>query len=196
MNSNDLDKQIKFLLEIDKSKEIIRQTYIADASRKENDAEHSWHLAIMAFLLADYANEKIDVLHVVEMVLIHDLIEIDAGDTYAYDTAGNKTKVEREKKAAERIFNILPARQAQMIRELWDEFEEQITPESKFANTLDHIQPILLNNASGGKSWREHGVQKNQIVNRNENTSQGSAELWDYCKKLIDENVNKGNVKE
>lgn len=196
MNSNDLDKQIKFLMEIDKSKEIIRQTYIADASRKENDAEHSWHLAIMAFLLADYANEKIDVLHVVEMVLIHDLIEIDAGDTYAYDTAGNKTKVEREKKAAERIFNILPARQAQMIRELWDEFEEQNTPESKFANTLDHIQPILLNNASGGKSWREHGVQKNQIVNRNENTPHGSAELWDYCKKIIDENVNKGNVKE
>lgn len=195
MQKNDLEKKLEFILEIDKSKEIIRQTYLADASRREGDAEHAWHLAIMAFLLADYANEEVDVLKVMKMVLIHDLIEIDAGDTYAYDEEANKSKEEREKKAADRIFNILPGECAKEMRALWDEFEEQYTPESKFAHTLDNVQPLLLNDASGGRSWREHGVCKSQVLKRNERTPEGSVELWKHCQKIIEKHVEEGNLK-
>ena len=189
-----LQHQIDFILEIDRSKEVIRQTYLADGSRKEDDAEHAWHLAIMAALLAEYANEPVDAAHVMKMVLIHDLIEIDAGDTYAYDTAGNATKRERELKAAERIFPLLPPDQAAEYRALWDEFEERLTPEAKFANTLDKIQPVLLNNASGGISWREHGVQEEMIRGRNAATHEGSEILWEYISGLIAENIEKGNI--
>ncbi|MCD7708984.1 MAG: HD domain-containing protein, partial [Clostridiales bacterium] len=140
--ATDLQKRIAFIMELDKSKEVFRQSYLANGSRKENDAEHSWHLALMAVLLADYANEPIDVAHTVEMVLLHDVIEIDAGDTYAYDAAGNATKREREVKAADRIYGMLPDMQRDELRALWDEFEEMETPESKFANMLDRLQPI------------------------------------------------------
>lgn len=190
-----LDKQMQFILEIDKIKKITRQTYLADASRKENDAEHSWHLAMMCLLLSEHSNEDIDVLHTMSMVLIHDIIEIDAGDTYAYDDAGNATKRERECRAADRLFNILPDDQAKMLRDLWEEFEACETPESHFANSLDHIQPVMLNDASGGKAWSEHGVCLSKILKRNKNTSLGSDNLWNYALyRNIKPNVLKGNV--
>ncbi|MBE5936590.1 MAG: HD domain-containing protein [Lachnospiraceae bacterium] len=175
-----LERQMEFILEIDKLKKITRQTYISDGSRKENDTEHSWHLAMMCLLLSEYANEDIDVMKVMSMVLIHDIIEIDAGDTYAYDNKGNSTKIEREIKAAERIFNILPKDQAVKLRSIWDEFEANITPEARFARTLDNIQPVMLNNATEGISWKEHNVMLSQILNRNKNTHKGSEELWNF----------------
>lgn len=190
----DFEKQMAFIMELDKIKQIGRQTYLADGSRKENDAEHSWHLALMAFVLADYANEKVDVLKTMKMVLLHDVIEIDAGDTYAYDTEGNKTKRERELKAADRIFGLLPDGQAAEYRSLWDEFEEMETAEAKFANMLDKVQPLLLNDASGGSSWVEHGVKKSQVMARNERTHEGSETLWEYAKGLIEKNVADGKL--
>ena len=190
-----LKQQMEFILEVDKIKNIGRQTYISSGARKENDAEHSWHLALMCALLSEHAKAKIDVLKTMTMVLIHDIVEIDAGDTYAYDQNGNKTKREREVKAAERIFNLLPEDQAANIRGLWDEFEEGKTPEAKFALTLDKVQPAMLNDASGGKSWREHGVSIGQTMKRNETTPEGSAEIWQYTKELIEKNVEKGNIK-
>lgn len=190
MDRTRMDKQYDFLREIDKEKSIFRQTYLADGSRKENDAEHSWHLAMMAMLMCEHANEQVDRLHVMEMVLIHDLIEIDAGDTYAYDTAGNKTKRERELKAADRLFNILPKDQADRLRGLWDEFEENITPEARFANSLDKMQPLMLNDASGGKSWTEHDVHNSQVYKRNERTHEGSEAMWKYS----DEHFIKPNI--
>lgn len=176
-----LEQQMNFILEIDKLKYIQRQTYLHDGTRKENDAEHSYHLALMAVVLSEYANADIDVLKVMTMVLIHDLIEIDAGDTYAYDTEGNKTKRERELKAAERIFPLLPPDQAEYFRALWEEFEEAKTPEALFALTLDKVQPTMLNDAAGGKAWSEHGVKLSQILKRNEKTEAGSKELWSHA---------------
>lgn len=186
---------MEFVLEVDKLKKITRQTYLSDGSRKENDTEHSWHLALMCALLSEHANEKIDVVKTMLMVLIHDIVEIDAGDTYAYDAQGNTTKREREVKAADRIFNILPEDQAVYLRDLWEEFEEAQTPEAKFALTLDKVQPVMLNAASGGRSWREHEVELPQIMKRNEKTPEGSRALWEYIEKLILENVEKGNIK-
>nr|WP_295285650.1 HD domain-containing protein [uncultured Blautia sp.] len=189
-----LQKQMKFILEVDKVKEIFRQTYLSDGSRKENDAEHSWHLALMAVLLKEYANEDVDLLKVIPMVLIHDLVEIDAGDTYAYDQAGLATQRERETKAADRIFGLLPSDQAEVFRTLWEEFEAYETAEAKFAHALDNCQPLFLNDASGGKSWKEHGVHKSQIYKRNEHTAEGSVEIWEYMKTLVDKHIQLGNV--
>lgn len=189
-----LQKQMKFILEVDKVKEIFRQTYLSDGSRKENDAEHSWHLALMAVLLKEYANEDVDLLKVIPMVLIHDLVEIDAGDTYAYDQAGLATQRERETKAADRIFGLLPSDQAEVFRALWEEFEAYETAEAKFAHALDNCQPLFLNDASGGKSWKEHGVHKSQIYKRNEHTAEGSVEIWEYMKTLVDKHIQLGNV--
>ena len=192
-----LKKQMKFIEEIDKEKLIGRQTYLSDASRKENDAEHAWHMAIMAVLLSEYANEKIDVLKTVTMLLIHDIVEIDAGDTYAYDEEAKKTQRQRELAAADRIFGLLPADQADYMRNLWNEFEERKTPEAKFARTLDNIQPTMLNNASKGKSWKENGVYLSQILKRNECTKDGSRELWDYSfNNFIKPNVESGKIRE
>ena len=192
----DFEKKMAFLMELDKVKQIGRQTYLADGSRKENDAEHSWHMALMVFLLADYANEEIDVLKTMKMILLHDVIEIDAGDTYAYDAAGNETKRERELAAADRIFGLLPEGQGSECRGLWDEFEAMETPEAKFANMLDKIQPLLLNDASDGRSWREHGVKKSQVLARNARVHEGSEELWRYARGLIERNVAKGNLRD
>ena len=189
-----LQKQMKFILEVDKVKEIFRQTYLSDGSRKENDAEHSWHLALMAVLLKEYANEEVDLLKVIPMVLIHDLVEIDAGDTYAYDQAGLATQRERETKAADRIFGLLPSDQAEVFRALWEEFEAYETADAKFAHALDNCQPLFLNDASGGKSWKEHGVHKSQIYKRNEYTAEGSVEIWEYMKTLVDKHIQLGNV--
>lgn len=196
MENKRLDQQFGFIREIDKAKLIGRQTYLSDASRKENDAEHSWHLAIMAILLSEYANEKIDLLKTVTMLLMHDLVEIDAGDTYAYDEAGKKTQRQREVRAAERIYGMLPQDQKEKMRGLWEEFEEGKTPEAKFARSMDYIQPVMLNDASGGRSWAEHGVGLAQILARNAHTAEGSKELWDYAKEMwIDKNVANGNIR-
>lgn len=185
-----LQQQMEFMAEVDKLKKIGRQSYLTDSSRKENDAEHSWHLAMMAVFLSEYAKEDVDVLHVISMVLIHDLVEIDAGDTYAYDTEGNKSKRAREEKAADRIFNILPDDQAQKVRDLWEEFEANETPEANFANALDRVQPIMLNHKSDGKAWAEHGVALSQILSRNVNVEKGAPKLWEYAM----ENYIKPNV--
>lgn len=189
-----LKEQIDFILEIDKMKEILRQNYLADGSARENDADHSWHLAMMALILSEYSNEKVDVTRVVPMVLTHDLVEIDAGDTYAYDEAGALTKEKREKAAADRIFGILPKEQGTWMRGLWDEFEACNTPESKFAHVLDNSLPLFLNHAAGGISWKEHKVKRSQIYKRNRITGDGSAKIWEYMQELIQENINKGNI--
>lgn len=189
-----LQKQMEFILEVDKVKQIVRQTYLTDGSRKENDAEHSWHLALMAVLLKEYANEEVDLAKVIPMVLIHDLVEIDAGDTYAYDQAGLKTQRERETKAADRIFGMLPEDQGMKFRDLWEEFEAYETAEAKFAHVLDNCQPLILNDASGGKSWQEHTIHKSQIYKRNEHTGEGSREIWEYMKQLIEKHIQLGHV--
>lgn len=191
-----LKKQMDFLLEVDKLKFIYRQTYLSNGERKENDAEHSWHLALMAVLLQEYSNEPVDVVKVMTMVLIHDLVEIDAGDTYAYDTAGNQTKREREVKAAQRIFGILPKDQEEDFRALWEEFEAYETPEAKFAHVCDNMQPFMLNHATGGRSWQEHGVKKSQVLNRNRYLEDGSKTMKQYFDEIIEEHVKEGNLKD
>ncbi len=194
-NKSRLRKQFDFIEEIDKEKLIGRQTYISDGIRKENDAEHAWHMAIMTVLLSEYANETIDVLKTMTMLLIHDIVEIDAGDTYAYDEEGKKTQRKREEAAAERIFGLLPDDQKEKFMSIWEEFEEGVTPEAKFAHTMDHIQPLMLNAKTDGKSWVEHGVALSSILRRNENTKEGSKELWEYAKNnFIRPNVEKGRI--
>jgi putative hydrolase of HD superfamily len=189
-----LEKQREFILEVDKMKQIYRQTHIRGGSRQENDAEHSWHLALMAFLLSEHANEEVDVLHVMKMVLIHDLVEIDAGDTYAYDAVGNTTKRAREEKAADRIFSILPKDQDEEIRRLWEEFEAYETPEARFAHVLDNFQPLSLNNENGGGDWKCRQIKKSQVLKRNEKTPEGSREIWECMENIIEDNVHKGNI--
>ena len=191
-----LEKQIRFIMEADKVKNIFRQTYLADGKRKENDAEHSWHLALMAVLLQEHMKEKADLAKVMTMVLIHDLVEIDAGDTYAYDEKGAQTKREREVKAAERIFGLLPGDQGAYFRELWEEFEAYQTPEAKFAHLLDNFQPLLLNDASGGKSWKEHGVHRAQPMKRNERIPETSETVWEKMLEIFDKHVECGNLLE
>ena len=191
-----LEKQMAFIEEVDKIKLIGRQNYLADGSRKENDAEHSWHLALMTMLLSEYSNEEIDVLKTMGMVLIHDIVEIDAGDTYAYDYEAQKTQKERELAAAERIFNILPEDQAKKLRALWDEFEAGETAEARFAAAVDRVQPAMLNSASGGISWKEHDVTLSKALERNGKAALGSEVLWEYEKEhFIMANVDKGLLK-
>ena len=191
-----LERQIEFILEIDKLKQVFRQTYLLDRSRKENDAEHSWHLAMLAILFAEYATEPdIDVQRVVKMVLIHDLVEIDAGDTFRYDEEGAKTKQKRELAAADRIFNILPPDQAAEIRALWDEFEAMDTPESRYAAAIDRLQPLLHNLSTEGITWREQGVTADMVLDKNSLVAAGTPQLWEYVKTLIHEAVEKGHLK-
>ena len=191
-----LEQQVRFLVEIAKVKNIFRQTYLADSSRKENDAEHSWHLAIAAFLLKEHMKEEVDLLKVIIMVLIHDLVEIDAGDTYAYDDTGAATKREREEKGADRIFGMLPEDQGRYFRELWEEFEAYESADAKFAHLLDNFQPLLLNDASGGRSWEEHGVRKSQIYKRNVKIEETSEDVWNYMKSLVEKHIELGHVKD
>ena len=191
---NRLEKQLQFILEIDKVKKIIRQTPLSDASRKENDAEHSWHIALMAYLLQEYVEEPVEVSKVMLMVLIHDLVEIDAGDTYAYDEEGAKTKDERERKAAEHIFGMLPEDQGMYLKALWEEFEAYETAEAKYAHLLDNFQPLLLNDAAGGISWTEHQVKKSQIYKRNEKVEETSATIWKCMQDKIDKHIQAGHV--
>ena len=190
----ELEKQIAFIMECDKAKQIVRQNFLADGVRRENDAEHAFHLALMAPILASYAPSGTDTFKVVKMVLIHDLVEIDAGDTYAYDPAARLDKAEREKRAARRIFGLLPKHQADSLKELWEEFEERKTPEARFARVLDNLQPILLQDASGGKSWRAHGVKKSWVLERNRDTESFMPEIWHLIEEILERNVAKGNL--
>lgn len=191
-----LKQQLDFALEIDKEKNIFRQTHLSGHGRNENDAEHAWHMAIMAYLLQEYANEPVDIGRVMLMCLIHDIVEIDAGDTYAYDTEGLKTQKAREDAAKERIFSLLPEDQKQKLTQLFDEFEEFQTPESKFAHAMDNLQPLLLNNSNGGGDWREHDVSAKQVYGRQQKTRQGSEKLYQVTDQILKEHIRKGNLKE
>ncbi len=195
MEEERLKKQLDFILEADAEKRITRQTYNADGVTKENDAEHAWHLALMTILLAEYANEPIDVLKTVKMLLLHDVVEIYAGDTYAYDEEAKKTQAAREEAAAERIYGLLPDDQGEELSALFREFNERQTPESKFAHVMDNLQPMMLNDATGGKAWVEHDVHIDQILARNEVTHEGSEELWEYAKEhWLDKGVANGTI--
>lgn len=191
-----LKQQLDFILEIDKEKNILRQTHLSGHGRRENDAEHAWHMAIMAYLLKDYANEPVDIAKVMIMCLIHDIVEIDAGDTYAYDTERLKTQKAREDAAKERIFSLLPEDQKKELTALFDEFENYQTPESKFAHSLDNLQPLLLNNSNGGGDWREHQVTSEQVYGRQLKTQLGSETLYKVTDQILKENIEKGNIKE
>ncbi len=191
-----LKKQLDFILQADAEKEIERRTLLSSGKRFENDAEHAWHMALMAILLSEYANEEIDLLKTVTMILIHDIVEIDAGDTYCYDYESGKTQREREIKAADRIYSLLPKDQGKKLRALWEEFEKNETPEANFAHAMDCLQPTMLNNASGGVMWKKNGIRLTQVLKRNEYTPKGSQALWDYqLNQLIMKNVEKGNLK-
>lgn len=190
-----LKKQINFMLELDKMKNIYRQTYVLHEDRKENDAEHSWHLAILAFLLSEYASVPIDVTRVMKMVLVHDVVEIDAGDTYCYDEDENKTKAEREEKSAQRVFGLLPDDQKEEFYSLWREFEDNQTNDSKFAAVLDKIQPVILNYTKNGTSWKEHGVYKEQVEKRCLSSADASDKLAELIQSIIDDAASKGFLK-
>lgn len=196
MDKERFRKQLDFILEADKEKDIFRQTHLSGHGRQENDAEHAWHMAIMIYLLKEYANEEIDVAKAMMMALIHDIVEIDAGDTYAYDTAGLETQKERETQAAERIFGLLPEDQKVELKGLFEEFEAYETPESKFAHTMDNFQPLLLNHSNDGGDWKAHDVCKTQIMNRHKKTRLGSEIIGEYAEQMIKENVEKGNIRD
>lgn len=194
MNRERFEKQLAFILEADKEKNILRQTHLSGYGRRENDAEHSWHMAMMIYLLKEYSNEEFDVAKAMMMALIHDVVEIDAGDTYAYDTGALETQKEREEKAADRIFGMLPEDQRDELRALFEEFEAGESPEARFAKTMDNFQPLLLNNFNGGADWREHQVTKSKVVGRQRTSSLGSEKIWKYTEELINVNVEKGNI--
>ncbi len=191
-----LRKQLEFILEIDKEKNILRQTHLSGNGRRENDAEHAWHMAIMAYLLKDYSNEPVDITKVMIMCLIHDIVEIDAGDTYAYDEERLKTQKAREDAAKERIFSLLPEEQKKELIELFDEFEDFQTAESKFAHAMDNLQPLLLNNSNDGGDWRAHEVIASQVYGRQSKTARGSEKLYEITDQIIRDNIRKGNIKE
>ena len=190
-----LKKQLDFALEIDKEKNILRQTHLSGHGRNENDAEHAWHMAIMAYLLREYSNEPVDITRVMLMCLIHDVVEIDAGDTYAYDEEGKKTHKAREEAAKERIYSLLPEDQKEELAAIFDEFEESKTPESKFAHAMDNLQPLMLNNSNDGGDWREHGVSAKQVYGRQSRTKEGSEKLYEVTDQIIKKHREKGNLK-
>ena len=191
-----LEKQLAFSLEIDKEKNIFRQTHLSGHGRNENDAEHAWHMAIMAYILREYANETVDIAKVLLMCLIHDIVEIDAGDTYAYDEEAKKTQKAREDAAKERIFSLLPEDQKAELTALFDEFEEYQTAEARFAHSLDNLQPLILNNSNEGGDWKEHGVSAEVVYGRQRKTRLGSETLFEVTDRIIRENIEKGNLPE
>jgi putative hydrolase of HD superfamily len=197
MKENRLDKQMAFVVEIDRVKHVLRRTVTIDPRRNENDAEHSWHLAVMVMLLSEYVEtDAVDLSRVLRMVLIHDLVEIDAGDTYCYDDGAGRDRLERETRAADRIFSILPGDQAVQMRSLWEEFEERKTADARFAAALDRLQPLLLNFQTQGKSWKDHGVTKRQVLDRNRSIRESSEVLWQYASALIERAVELGYLAE
>lgn len=193
---NRFEKQMAFALKIDEEKNILRQTHLSHHGRRENDAEHAWHMSIMAYLLKEYANEEIDLAHTMMMCLIHDIVEIEAGDTYAYDEEGKKTQAAREALAADHLFGLLPEDQKQEMIALFNEFEESKTPEAKFAHAMDNLQPFMLNDANDGGDWREHGVTKTQVYGRQSRTAEGSLALYEYTDKILQKHIAKGDIKD
>ncbi len=190
-----LVRQMRFIVEADKLKEVFRQTLVTQSRRSENSAEHSWHFALMVITLAEHSNHRpLDVLRILKMVLIHDLVEIDAGDTFAYDVVNMADQHEREARAADRIFGLLPADQAAEFRALWDEFESKQTPESRFAAACDRFHPMLLNCLTEGHAWRKHGVTHDKVLARNAHVADGSRTIWEYAVRMIDEAVGKGHL--
>lgn len=188
------EKQLAFILELDKEKNILRQTHLSDYSRRENDAEHAWHMAVMLYLLREYANEPFDLAKAMMMALIHDVVEIDAGDTYAYDEEAKKTQAERERRAAERIFGLLPDDQRDELRALFEEYEAQETPEAHIVRSMDSLQPLLLNDKTEGRDWRSHGVKMEQVIKRQEPGRLGSERIWEFSKALIERNADEGKI--
>lgn len=194
--SERLRRQLQFALEIDKEKNVFRQTHLSSHGRNENDAEHAWHMAIMAYLLREYSNEEIDVGRVMLMCLIHDLVEIDAGDTYAYDEDGKKSQQQREAAARERLFSLLPKDQGEELGAVFDEFDAGATPEARFARAMDNLQPLLLNNSNGGSDWSEHGISAGQVHRRQDVTRLGSEELFRVTDQIIRQNVERGSLRD
>ena len=194
MDQERFEKQLAFILEADKEKNIFRQTHLSGHGRRENDAEHAWHMAMMIYLLKEYANEPIDLAKTMMMALIHDIVEIDAGDTYAYDAAAMESQAERERLAAERIFGMLPDDQRDELRGLFEEFEAGETAEAKFARTMDNLQPLMLNNSNEGGDWKEHQVTRTQVMKRHARNQLGSEVIGAYTKNLLEENIRKGNI--
>lgn len=193
MDTDRFEQQVRFIIEIDRLKHVFRQTLLMNGQRYENDAEHSWHLGMLVLLLSEHAAERnLDVLRVMKMVLIHDLVEIDAGDTFCYDEKGALDKDAREEKAADRLFGMLPADQRDELRALWREFEERRTPEAKFAAALDRFQPLLHNYNTQGAAWRKHGVTRDKVIARNRHIAEGAPELWRYASAMIEDAVKKG----
>jgi len=192
MTENRLTRQIDFLVEIDKLKTVLRRAYIADASRRENSAEHSWHIAMMAMILAEYCQQDVDLFRVIRMLLIHDIVEIDAGDTGIYDHVAALDKTERETLAAERVFSLLPLDQAKELRKIWDEFEQGASPEARFARAMDRLIPLIHNYYTQGKRWKEDGITHAQVLTANQTIREGSQELWEFALSLIDESVSRG----
>lgn len=189
-----LKQQLDFILEADKEKNIFRQSKLTGNGRRENDAEHAWHMALMAYLLKEYANEPIDISRVMIMCLIHDVVEIDAGDTYAYDAQGQQTKKAREEAAKERIYSLLPKDQKTEMQALFDEFEENETPEAKFAHAMDNLQPLLLHYSNDGCDWRERGIKEEQVYGRQSKTAEGSEYLFQLTDAILQEHIEKGNI--
>lgn len=189
-------KQIAFALELDKEKSVFRQTHLSGHGRNENDAEHAWHMAIMAYLLKEYSNEPVDIARVMIMCLIHDVVEIDAGDTYAYDAEGLATQKAREDAAKERIFSLLPEDQKAEFTAIFDEFEANETAEAKFAHSMDNFQPLILNNSNGGGDWKEHSVTAKKVYGRQSRTKEGSEKIYEITDKIIQENIRKGSLPE
>jgi putative hydrolases of HD superfamily len=192
LQPNRLSQQVSFIIEIDRLKQILRQTYISDQSRPENTAEHSWHIALMATVLMEYAPPGADLLHATKMLLIHDLVEIDAGDTFAFDMVGNQDKAAREELAAERLFGLLPPDQGQELRSLWEEFEAQQTPTAQFAAALDRIQPLFLNQQNQGGTWRKYAITRDRVVERMRPVQKGTPALWELVEGAIAECVAAG----
>lgn len=190
-----LQKQMEFSLEIDKEKNIFRQTHLSNQGRRENDAEHAWHMAVMSYILKEYANDSIDISRVMMMCLIHDIVEIDAGDTYAYDRDAKETQRNREQKARDRIYSLLPSDQKEELSLIFDEFEANETPEARFAHAMDNLQPLMLNHSNRGGDWREHGVSSKQVYGRQKKTKLGSDTLYDLTDEWIQENIKRGNLK-
>ncbi|MGB3652533.1 MAG: HD domain-containing protein [Rivularia sp. (in: cyanobacteria)] len=195
MQLNRLTQQLQFIIEIDKLKNVLRQTLLIDASRRENSGEHSWHLAMMTMILAEYATEGTDLFRAMKMSLIHDLVEIDAGDTFCYDVQGYENKAERELEAATRIFGLLPEEQAKELRLLWDEFEARVTPTAKFAAALDRIQPFLHNQQTEGGTWKIHNINRSQVMKRMAPVEEGTPELWDFILAEIEDCITKEYLK-
>ncbi len=194
MNTERLGQQIAFILEIDKLKSVLRRSYLLNENRHEDSAEHSWHLSVMALILAEHANAEVNTLRVLKMLLVHDIVEIDSGDTYIYDAAGNETKVLREQAAAKRIFGLLPSDQGEELQTLWQEFETRETPEAKFAAALDRLMPLLHNYHTEGRSWREHGITEQQVLTLNRHMADGSETLWEYAEALIHQAADDGHL--